>query len=541
MPSKTTASLPPRRLFWLWLGCCFLGMGCTVPRNEPFPLNEEQVLYFPAVTYKDLQGEIASRCVSCHNADKMEGNYSVTSYANLLKQGSDSTPNAIAGDKNSLLLTVLKSDSSVEAHRVDDAWKAKLERWIVENKLAYQRGKAHPSDIHLPTAKGFHGKLIADEGWNFKTCASCHGDDLAGGGSTVSCLSCHNTQTQDGCSSCHQVKPNAQAVFQGTKVASRQSLGDVHQAHFRNRWMAALACKDCHKTPTSLRSEGHLDGKVQVALGSRAQANGSTPTWNANQRTCTNTYCHNSGMKDATAAEPGWKAPSEAMSCTTCHGNPPTTLKNGKPHPTDKQCSNCHKNVKEDGTTFNDPTLHINGKVESSLPTACNACHGSDENAAPPKSLTGRTSTDDIAVGAHQIHLKGTTRNSAFACSACHIVPKKTESEGHLDSSPNAEVIFQGLATRHNLKPTWERTTKTCSNVYCHGGSLNGGSQTKPVWTQIDGKQVTCGSCHGNPPRKVRSGASHTASKDCYRCHSSMAPDGTIKTPSLHINGRVDL
>ncbi len=543
MPGKPPSHIPGCRRLGpglLWLLGSLLWLGCTVPRSEVLPLNDERVLHFPTVTYKDLQAEIATRCISCHNGEKAEGQYNMASYAGVLGKGSDATPNALAGDKNSLLLTVLKSDAAVSEHRVDDAWKARLQEWIVDFRLAYQRGSVHTSDIHLPGSKGFHGKLLQDTSWDFKTCTSCHGEDLAGGGSGVSCIKCHNTQTNDGCSSCHQTQPNEQAAFRGTAVASQQAKGDVHQAHFRSRWMQGLTCADCHSVPSQLRSQGHLDGKVQVQWSARIQSQGNNPTWDADKRTCTNTYCHSSGMKEATLTAPTWKAPDNAVSCTTCHGNPPKTLRNGNPHPADTQCSNCHSNMKQDGS-FHDPSLHLNGKVESNYPKACNACHGSETNAAPPRDLSGQTATTERGVGAHQIHLKDNGRHVVVACSACHKVPQKTEDAGHLDASLPAEVIFQGLATQHNLKPTWDRATNTCRNVYCHGSSLNGGSHTEPVWTKVDGTQSTCGSCHGNPPRKTRSGASHTASKDCYRCHSSMAQDGSIKTPSLHINGRVDL
>ncbi len=356
----------------------------------------------------------------------------------------------------------------------------------------------------------------------------------------MSCLQCHNVQKPEGCASCHQVTALADRVFQGPRSQHSDAKGDVHQAHFRSRWMTALTCSSCHKTPTTLRSAGHLDGKVQVVLGVKAQRNGKQPQWNREQHTCNNTYCHESGISGATTPTPSWKKPKEAISCLSCHGNPPSKLRDGRAHPNNKRCYLCHNNVDKKNKIIQ-PELHINGIVEFSYPKQCNTCHGDDKSAAPPKDLNGKTSTTGRGVGAHRNHLRSNGRHVAVACNACHIVPSTTGAKGHLDGDASAEVIFNYLAKRGGLKPSWDRATNTCSNVYCHGASMDGGAHTSPQWTKVNGAQFTCGSCHGSPPRKVRSGASHTASKECYLCHRSMGADGTIKKPELHINGRVDL
>ncbi len=50
--------------------------------------------------------------------------------------------------------------------------------------------------------------------------------------------------------------------------------------------------------------------------------------------------------------------------------------------------------------------------------------------------------------------------------------------------------------------PVWNRTTATCSGVYCHGDFKNGNYRLLnpppvPVWTNPS--SVHCGTCHGDP------------------------------------------
>lgn len=518
-----------------------LWCGCTTPRQEvPSSTADQRALHFPTITYQEMRGEVARRCISCHGPAKQEGKYDLSTYFGLLGVGSDATPNAIAGNKDSLILTVLRADSPVKEHQVEQAWKDRLTQWVVEFRLAYFRSNIHTSNIHLPSEPGFHGALLNTPQKNWSECTQCHGSDLKGAGTGASCLSCHQSQTTEGCGSCHQIAPSATQAFQGVSSRRQANLGDVHQAHFQNRWMTALTCTSCHTVPVDWRDPGHLDGKVQIVFGKEASQGDKKPRWNEIQKSCADTYCHNSGIAGAIATIPTWQKPINDLNCQSCHGNPPGKLRNGNDHPNDTRCSLCHQNVDQNNNIIR-PELHINGRVEFTYPSQCNTCHGDDKSAAPPKDLSGNTATTARGVGAHQAHLQNNGRNVAVACEACHQVPASTEAPGHLDATLPAEVLFQSLAVLGGLQPKWDRDTNTCSQVYCHGASLDGGTHTSPVWTKVDGGQTTCGSCHGNPPLRVRSGASHTASKDCYLCHSSMNKDGTIKKPELHINGRVDL
>lgn len=179
-------------------------------------------------------------------------------------------------------------------------------------------------------------------------------------------------------------------------------------------------------------------------------------------------------------------------------------------------CSTCH------GTTA-DPfggstaapsckTCHVEG------PTACDTCHP-----ARPTS------------NAHTSHL-----DRDVACTTCHVVPAAWNDEGHIlrdghaDPAP-AEVALSGPAATtidpadRSGPPTYDATSHTCQQVYCHGAVLgnSGGSATAPNWTVDPPGPPACTSCHGQPP------PSHVRTR-CAECH-------TAATAPTHIDGAIEL
>ncbi len=170
---------------------------------------------------------------------------------------------------------------------------------------------------------------------------------------------------------------------------------------------------------------------------------------------------------------------------------------------------------------------------------ACNACHGTTADGAPPKDLMGNTATTAKGVGAHAQHLSDGVLRVAVQCGECHLVPSAVSSAGHIDTPTPAEVTFGDLATTGGLNPMWDTTTATCSGVYCHGASRTGGTDTTPIWTKVDGTQSACGSCHGQPPSTPPHNANTT---QCVDCHDTVVDaNKNIINKQLHINGVVDV
>lgn len=160
-------------------------------------------------------------------------------------------------------------------------------------------------------------------------------------------------------------------------------------------------------------------------------------------------------------------------------------------------------------------------------------CHG-DANNAPPQDLSGGTATSSEGVGAHQAHLDPASAwHRPVACADCHDVPAEVGSPGHMDDGDNtAELTFSSIAGGGDA--SWSGGACTTA---CHGSAALGGTAPEPVWTQVDGTQSTCGSCHGAPPP-----APHPDDDNCASCHPTMEEGSlTFRDPLRHIDGVVDV
>ncbi|MFC1555858.1 CxxxxCH/CxxCH domain-containing protein [candidate division KSB1 bacterium] len=182
-------------------------------------------------------------------------------------------------------------------------------------------------------------------------------------------------------------------------------------------------------------------------------------------------------------------------------------------------------------------------------PESCNTCHGRSytTHGAPPNDIAGNVDNTIRSVGAHAAHMS----NSGFAdpveCTDCHSVPAHYLDAGHIDSSPNAEVVFGTLAAAGDSLPELT-STLSCENVYCHGSFIAGNSDNIPQWTGIVGTGAECGSCHEIPPSKPtrNTGFRHLDFPVsniylCGLCHGSVI-DNTYQfiDKTKHINGVVD-
>jgi predicted CxxxxCH...CXXCH cytochrome family protein len=392
------------------------------------------------------------------------------------------------------------------------------------------------------------------------------------------------------CSECHgsDESPAPPADLLGEAAPARRGVG-AHRAHlFSVHGLAKpVPCASCHIVPATSERPGHMDSPwpAKVVFGELALARGAKPVFTAGKGTgderkdaespvsCSSVYCHGAGLSGGTASSPVWNSasPADYRRCDACHGFPPAVKRNQAPHPVDAACSGCHSLTVSaaDDTAIARPENHINGRVEVKGPSIpCNACHGDpaaknpapgDPDTAPALDVNGNAATTSIGVGAHQSHLRAKL-SAPVACGACHTVPTAVDSPGHNigsfasaicgachaaipspgssshDAGTRAPVVFAALARVDGATPTWNRSSATCSN-YCHGQTLFGGSNLKPKWTQVDGTQAACGTCHGLPPP-----APHSPSNACSSCHDTVAADDvTIAKPAQHVDGKVNV
>lgn len=564
---RNPARLPAAEARWLptlpilILAASSLG-ACGEARESTDPL-----LGWPAVTYREqIEPLLRDKCLACHGGAKTEGSYDVSSWRGVLGPGSDKiVRNAVAGDAQSLLLTVL--DDATHGSLLDASERELLRTWVVDDRLAYLaagngyhlQGWLYPGDRE---AKTFHGGALRKLGWDMSGCQVCHGESFDGGLSGVSCKTCHS-EGPTGCATCHGGVGAAppSSLSWGLDPAKDRGVG-VHQAHRSTKLFVPLDCADCHPVPTAWDAPGHLfddpagttsDRRAEVVFGPRASQKGFQASYDAKTGTC-QVYCHAPGtVNPGDNAKPSWTAPG-SVTCGSCHGVPHTGGLGGP------DCTVCHKEGLESctpgeanclktadgvGVRFTDIGRHGDGKAAPTGGTLCWSCHGTEASGgAPGPDLAGNTDTKTVTVGLHATHLSASLLTGAIACSDCHVVPKAVGDAGHLDTAAPAEVTFSELARgvvrnpAGDLKPTWDRKTGTCNNVYCH--SLDGHKVQTWSWTSKVAGGVDCDSCHGLPPAKLSTGATHPAGPNCSSCHATAFKNGLLD-PTKHINGKVDL
>lgn len=184
----------------------------------------------------------------------------------------------------------------------------------------------------------------------------------------------------------------------------------------------------------------------------------------------------------------------------------------------------------------------------------CSSCHGglNDQSGAPPFGLHGEIDDSTLAVGAHAIHLAGSALAAPIICESCHRVPVAILDSLHLDFADTknghpldsiAELFFS--APNNNAAAEWDRLSRTCSNLYCHGEFYGGNNDNDPIWTGDN--QAACGSCHdvgANPETLMGIHGWHVDifNLGCYDCHSTVVDvEQNIIAPTLHVNGDIDM
>lgn len=538
-------------------------LGCGVARESQAPVE------LPHYTYRDdIEPLISKRCVTCHGAQRAEGRYRLDSWRALFGPGSDPERNAIPRFAQSRLLTMLGAANHRSALAPSEA--EMLRSWVVVDAMAYFRSGYHPRGWLDPTtrdAPSFHGGALRAARWEVSPCQTCHGVDLRGGLSKVSCEGCHVGGPLASCESCHSGPsggPDAPyfSDLRGELSAARGRAG-AHRAHLNTQLAQPLVCDDCHLVPKSLDEWGHLfddaatrrtDLRAELRFGARASTAGFVASSRREGETvrCT-VYCHGGfSAAQRVDAEPAWQSKAPSKGCASCHAVPMHGIGGA-------DCSLCHQQtvarcsigsagccdvdgLGQTGQRFVDVALHLDGKVQvgkagATIEGTCWACHGTAEsNGAPAPDLEGRGDTSLVTVGMHALHIKDNALRKGIPCSTCHRMPDKVTDVGHVDSDRPAEVVFDSLADGTlrdpSITPTarWDRKTGTCSDVYCHARK-DGKVGKVWSWTQRLAGGLVCDSCH--------KGHATYELTYCVVCHPA-AFIGTAIDPATHMNGKLD-
>jgi len=508
-----------------WVLLMLLGAGCFVPRDrEALPQNE---------------------CVRCHGDSAREGD-AVTRAApptDTFGNTAVSYPGVGAHAEHLVASATHGVVACVECHRVPETSESTGHNdgvtQLVFGPLATRDGGLSPAwdlGTRQCTNSGCHGPVSGK--WTrprpsaeacgachalpppsphpqYEACEVCHAEVVNAQGFVAPALHVDGTvqRNEASCSACHGATDAGappRSLDGGTSV-TQVGVG-AHQAHLSGgAFSRPVACEACHLVPSRVATASHPNGgaaEVLAAVGYE-RATGACAT-----------ACHG-------ARSPAWTTADAGLGCNSCHLAPPAL-----PHPQVAACALCHP-ASANGQVARGS--HVNGRVDVMQPTACNGCHGSAVNDAPPRDLSGSADPTRVGVGAHQAHLVGRGLARVVSCDECHEVPATVDAGTHLDGV--TQVRFVGVARSNLANATY--TNGACANA-CHDvahlvGGPGGGQQVTPRWTTVDGSQRQCDSCHGAPPPLP-----HPARTDCGACHLNALPDGGFARPELHVNGRVE-
>jgi len=316
----------------------------------------------------------------------------------------------------------------------------------------------HPSGWSLPENHGLVAKSAPSGNSGFSSCKSCHGSSFNGGSVGVSCFTCHGVDAP------HPKKPWRDTTYTHTTTDTGN----------------APVCADCHRNPNAPPSE-------------------PPDCFN-------NTLCHGSRTAHpndwALPENHGITAEADFSACKTCHGSSYTGGTAGV------SCYACHNGPGLDHPTAGYVISNHVSKAQADI-TLCKKCHGTDYSGG----------------------------GSGTACTKCHM---ESETKTHILSwYPDISVNHRDYAKTNG--------TSKCSNQYCHGTDLKGVSGSGPscsschTWPYT---APTCTTCHGTPPdgttppNTAGRHSVHTAFQgvNCATCHLG-AGSGTTK----HQNGVVDI
>lgn len=339
-------------------------------------------------------------------------------------------------------------------------------------------------------------------------CTECHGADLLGGISRVSCMSnpsaCHHTPIDN-----WVVSPAGAATQQhgasakrGPGSSSMYACQICHGTDFRTD-RGSVTCFTCH-TPAPhpnrpWRSGGVDNTHVNVNTANAPVCYGchaDSPAGNVNNphrpptpaASGTAPGCFNGTMCHNAAAAPHTSGAAWLSAGTGFHG---TDAKADLTY-----CQGCHGAV---------GTINFNG---GSAPTACSSCHTAAK--AHPTDWQGSRTINGAAIS-HR-----TSGNRDVACAICH----KTTGAG-AGPNPSAPSCFSASFTNasgqarschsggpgsapHALAATW-------LDPATGGSSFHG--------TTAKADLLYCQTCHGTSPRSFAGGTG--ASTACTTCHTT--------------------
>ncbi|MBN8538590.1 MAG: hypothetical protein J0M15_16195 [Deltaproteobacteria bacterium] len=222
----------------------------------------------------------------------------------------------------------------------------KEEKSLPQNKspevLKINSTSLYPHNVEFSTTS-LHGKVYQD---NVKSCQNCHGSDLKGGSSKISCTSCHNSFPHSQDFKTTQLHGSA---YLKDKSSCTQCHGSDHKGG-----SVQISCQNCHSYPHDNKWALPQNHGVKFAEINGTLLTNTNPLEREN-KACMK--CHeNKPMEESSFKN---RHPEHFVSCSSCHADMPhgrsflsddgtETIRHAKylkEHPEKKgSCYSCHLN-----------------------------------------------------------------------------------------------------------------------------------------------------------------------------------------------------
>jgi predicted CxxxxCH...CXXCH cytochrome family protein len=373
--------------------------------------------------------------------------------------------------------------------------------------------KYHPDGYAAANVHGLETTLQKQD------CRTCHGSDLAGGVSQVSCDSCHTQNWRTTCTFCHGGTENQTGApprsIDGTNSAAMSAF-PPHNRHVTSTLSNALDCGQCHVKATDALSPNHMfNSSPGVAITDFGGGLSKQSTWTRASGTCANNYCHGDGRGDNGTIAMSKVGP---LGCTDCHAGVASGSAgwakmsgdhaNHLASATTIGCGDCHAGTTSDGKTIASAALHVDGLREVQFAAA---------NSGMTFDAAAQTCT-------------GTCHNFAHTSAAWV-------------SAVGGRYHPVGYAAAAQHGPDMELQRNDCRG--CHGATLAGG--TKGAYDAAPPSCDSChtggaawrtngtGDCHGSatdaaPPKDIGAGAASQG--QAFLAHQAHVTAGKIRGAS---------
>ncbi|MEQ1568922.1 MAG: hypothetical protein ABMA64_25010 [Myxococcota bacterium] len=398
-----------RQLGWVVVGLVLGGCpngpitSTTKPTGtDPTTIDPPTTTDPTATGWCKVQGIFNAECLVCHDAATHLGDLDLETdpYAAVVNVTSGTFGNVLVapGDPDGSLLytkmagtqqasegAVMPTSGTLDAARVEA-----VRQWILD-------GATSECDEPIPTDTGaegpYHPSGWDDEGSHGRTsllgagaddngvdCRDCHGPELDGGTSGVSCDSCHEAGWRDNCTYCHggdETPDGAPPTDIDGAVGTSISFPD-HTAHVVGPRHPAYDCTECHSKPNDALTPGHwfddvTPGRAELDFTAGISSAGAP----SGASSCGNLWCHGDGAGDNGEVSIG-EGP---LDCTSCHSTGAgLNGEHGEHLGEGVDCEECHGDVNGQ-MQITDDAEHVNGTVSVDLPGGIswdgNSCDGS--------------------------------------------------------------------------------------------------------------------------------------------------------------------